>query len=59
MPYTIEHRSGSRPWKIVNKETGKVVGSSTSRLSAERSAHARMAAHHGWHPTGSKGKGKE
>ena len=43
MPYKIVERKGSRPFKIINKNTGKVVGSSTSRTMAERSVRARYA----------------
>lgn len=50
MPYRIENRGGKRPWKIVNKETGAIAGSSTSKAKAEASARARMAGEHnpGW-----------
>jgi len=41
--------------KIVEKATGKVVGTSTSHAKAQRSANARNAARHGWKPTGKKG----
>lgn len=37
--------------KIVEKATGKVVGTSTSHEKAQRSANARNAARHGWKPT--------
>ena len=43
MPYKIEKRSGARPWKIVNKETGKVVGSSVSKEMAQKAVKARYA----------------
>lgn len=53
MPVVVRKRSGARPWKIVEKASGKVVGSSTSRAQAQRSANARNAAHYtGWKPTG-------
>jgi hypothetical protein len=54
MPVTVRHGSGSRPWKIVEKSSGKVVGTSTSKAKAEASARARNAHHysHGtWRPT--------
>lgn len=51
MPYKIAKRGGEKPYKIINKDTGKVVGSSTSRAKAEASARARNAGHHGWKPT--------
>ena len=37
--------------KIVEKKTGKVVGTSTSHAKAQRSANARNAAKRGWKPT--------
>lgn len=37
--------------RIVEKATGKVVGTSTSHAKAQRSANARNAAKHGWKPT--------
>lgn len=44
MPYKIEHRKGQkRPFKIINKNTGKVVGSSTSKKKAQASVRARYA----------------
>ena len=43
MPYRIEKRTGERPYKIIKKTTGKVVGSSTSRAKAEASIRARYA----------------
>jgi len=46
MPYKIERRSGKRPWKIINKITGKVVGSSTTKANAEASVRARLAGAH-------------
>jgi len=45
MPYSIRYRKGAkRPYKIVNKQTGKVVGSSTSRAKAGRSIGYRVGA---------------
>lgn len=41
MPYRIERRSGSRPYKIVRKDTGEVVGSSVSKAKAAASIRAR------------------
>ncbi len=52
MPVVVRKRSGKKPWKVVEKSTGKVVGSSTSRVKAQSSANARNAARHGWRPTG-------
>lgn len=43
MPYKIVKRSGERPWKIIKKDTGKVVGSSTSKAKAKASVRARYA----------------
>lgn len=51
MPVTVRKGSGKRPWKVVEKATGKVVGSSTSKANAQGSANARNAARHGWKPT--------
>lgn len=45
MPYKIKYVKGAkRPWKIVNKDRNEVVGSSTSKASAEASIRARMGA---------------
>ena len=52
MPYKIVKRSGAKPWKIVAKDTGRLVGSSTSKKKAEASVRARLAGEHGWKPTG-------
>lgn len=43
MPYKIVKRGGARPWKIVKKDSGKVVGSSTSKAKAQASVRARYA----------------
>ena len=55
MPVKVVKGSGARPWKIVEKETGKVVGSSATKEKAQSSARARNASAHGWKPTGKKG----
>lgn len=48
MPYHVEKRSnGPRPYKTIRSDTGKIVGSSTSRENAEASIRARLAAEHG------------
>ena len=47
MPYKIVKRKGKRPYKIINKETGKTVGSSTSKAKAEASVRARLAGEYG------------
>ena len=41
MPHTVHKGRGKKPWKIVNKNTGKTVGSSTSKAKAKRSASIR------------------
>ena len=41
MPYTIRLGKGPRPYKIINRNTGKEVGSSKTRKDAEASIHAR------------------
>ncbi len=45
MPYSIRKGTGVRPFKIVNKTTGKQVGTSRTKAEAEASIRARMAAH--------------
>lgn len=49
MPYKIV-KSGSK-FNIVRKDTGKVVGSSTTKVKAESSIRARLAGEHGWKPS--------
>ena len=46
MPYSIRKRTGARPWKIIKKSTGEVVGSSTSKPMAEASVRARYWGEH-------------
>lgn len=41
MPYAIKHGSGPRPWKIIKKNTGRVVGTSKTHKDAEASMRAR------------------
>ena len=41
MPYIVVKKSGNKPYKIINKQTGKIVGSSTTRAKAKASARAR------------------
>lgn len=55
MPVHVVKRSGSRPFKIVER-SGHVVGSSTTKAKAQSSANARNASRHGWKPTGRKAK---
>lgn len=43
MPYKVVKRGGSRPYKIVNKNTGKQVGSSKTKKAAQASIRARYA----------------
>jgi len=43
MPYKIVKRTGAKPYKIINKNTGKVVGSSTTKAKAQGSIRARYA----------------
>ncbi len=49
-PVYVVKRSGKRPFKIVEK-SGKVVGTSTTKANAQKSANARNAAKAGWKPT--------
>lgn len=51
MPYTIEKRKGPKPYKIIRKTDGKVVGSSASLADAKASIRARNAGEHGWKPS--------
>jgi hypothetical protein len=46
MPYLIRKRSGEKPWKIIKKSTGEVVGSSTSKAKAAASVRARQWGEH-------------
>tara|TARA_Y100000310_G_C20593948_1_gene769532 strand:+ start:229 stop:411 length:183 start_codon:yes stop_codon:yes gene_type:complete len=50
-PVIFRKNSGRRPYKIVEKATGKVVGSSATKADAQKSANARNASKHGWKPT--------
>ena len=43
MPYKVKKGGGSRPYKIVNKNTGKVVGSSKTKAMANKAVRARYA----------------
>jgi len=52
-PVKVVRRSGSKPYKIVER-SGKVVGSSTTKEKAQSSANARNASAHGWKPSGKK-----
>lgn len=44
MPYRVEKRSGSRPYKIIKTTTGEVVGSSKTKEEAKASVRARYSA---------------
>lgn len=46
MPYKIVKGSGRRPYKIINKDKNKQVGSSVSRAKAEASIRARHSRAH-------------
>jgi hypothetical protein len=54
MPVIVKKQG--KGWVIVEKETGKVVGHSTSKAKAQASANARNASKHGWKATGKKAK---
>lgn len=54
MPVVVRKRGEG--WVIVEKETGKVKGTSATKKDAESSACARNASSKGWKPTGKKGK---
>ncbi|KKN70452.1 hypothetical protein LCGC14_0431470 [marine sediment metagenome] len=41
MPYKVVKRGGTKPYKIIKISTGKIVGSSTSKVKAEASVRAR------------------
>jgi hypothetical protein len=43
MPYKVVKRTGGRPWKIINKETSRIVGSSLTKKLAEAAVRARYA----------------
>lgn len=43
MPYKVVKKSGERPYKIVRKDTGKIVGSSKTKEAAKASVRARYA----------------
>ena len=55
MPYTIRRSTGKNGgYNIVNKNTGRKAGHSTTKSGAQKSANARNAAHHGWKGSGKK-----
>ena len=43
MPYKIIKKTGDRPFKIINKDTGKQVGSSKTKEMAQSAIRARYA----------------
>lgn len=51
MPYKTKKVDG---YDIINMETGKKVGHSSSKPKAESSIRARLAGEHGWKPSGKK-----
>ena len=51
MPYTVRKGKGKRPYKVVNKKTGKQAGSSKTKKKAQASARVRNAVDHGWKPS--------
>lgn len=52
MPYSI--RKGKSGYSIVNKNTGKTVGHSSSKAKAQKSINARNAGAHGWRGKGNR-----
>ncbi len=50
MPVTVQKRTGKKPFKIIERATERVVGSSETKAKAQASANARNAARHGWKP---------
>ncbi len=52
MPYGIRYRKGQKkPWKVINKNTGDVKGSHSSRTGAEKQRRLLEGIKHGWTPT--------
>jgi hypothetical protein len=41
MPHTVRKGKGSKPWKVVNKDTGETKGSSKTKKKAQASARIR------------------
>lgn len=48
MPWKVKRGKGKRPWKIIKADTGKVVGSSTTKAKAKASVRARYANYKGF-----------
>jgi len=47
MPWKIVKRDGPKPWKIIRADTGKIVGSSSTKAKALASMRIRYAAKEG------------
>jgi len=47
MPWKVVKRDGPKPWKIIRADTGKIVGSSTTKAKALASMRIRYAAKEG------------
>lgn len=47
MPVKVVKRTGKRPWKIVDKKTGKVEASALTKKAAEQNARTRNRAGYG------------
>lgn len=43
MPYSIRKGKGAKPYKIINTDTGKQVGSSETKAKAQASIRARYS----------------
>ena len=54
MPYQIKQK-GSK-YLVVNKQTGKVKGTHTSKIKAARQMRLLYGVESGWKPTGKKAK---
>ena len=48
MPWAVRKEKGGKPYKIVKKTTGRVVGSSKTKAAAQASVRARYAAEGGY-----------
>lgn len=57
MPYSI--RQSNSKYKVVNKETGKVKGTHTTKAKAQKQINLLRGVEHGWHPTGAKARAKK
>lgn len=51
MPYAIRKRSGSKPWAVVNTDTGDVKGTHASQEAAQRQINLLSGVEHGWKPS--------